>query len=334
MNLKLGQTIDSYELLDFVDSSTERISFRVKNLETGQFEQLQVLPDSLQKDPERAERFLREIRILASLSHLNIVTCRGAVQIDGQWAMTTELTEGVTLAERLELGAMVVPEAVEFFRQILSAVACAHAHGVIHREITPRNILVTPDRVAKLTGFTYAKSPADLGLTQVGAIIGDVEYMSPEQVRGLGGLDGRSDIYSLGAVLYAMLTGKPAFHSVSQFDIMLAHVNQEPAPPSKLNPNVPAALDYLVLRALSKQAEQRFQSAQEFLLELDAVVAALKIEVGPAPVAALDPCREEAVGEVPPALLPEPPWFLPAVLFSVLFLIVAILAITQLSRGN
>jgi serine/threonine-protein kinase len=272
MGLQVGQKIGGYELVDVLDSNRKRIAYRVRHLETGGVRQLHILPESLQNEPEKVERFLRQIRILASLSHPNIVSCDGAVQVNGRWAMTLEELEGVTLAERIELGPVPVDEAIAIMQQLLAAAECAHDKGIVHREITPRNAIITPDRVVKLTGFNFAKSATDAQLTQVGTMIGDVEYMSPEQVRGLDGVDARSDVYSLGALFYALLTGRPPFHSLSQFDVMMAHVNQFASPPSKVNPEIPAALDGPVTRALAKQPENRYATAADFWMAIQAAV--------------------------------------------------------------
>lgn len=331
MTLQLGTTIDGYEFIDVLDSSSRRVVYRVRNLRTGEFEQLQVLSEVLEQDPVRSERFLREIRILANLSHPNIIACHGAVQLDGHWAMTMEMLEGVTLAERLELGPLPLPEAVEVMRQLLSAVSCAHRSGIIHREITPGNILITPDQVIKLTGFTFAKSSSDLDLTQVGTIIGDAEYISPEQVRGVEKLDPRSDLYSLGAVFYTVLTGKPPFEAASQYDLLMAHVEKEPAPPGRLRPGIPPALDSVVLKALAKQPEDRHQSAEEFLGEIEAVALDVAAPEPPAPIER-QPVRVAPLrADMPEAI---PPWLYLAVTLCVVCLLLAALSwVSQQGRG-
>ncbi len=331
MVLQLGQTVGDYELIDIIESSKRRVAYRVRNLETGAFEQLQILPEVLQKDPVRTERFLREIRILAGLSHRNILTCYRPIQVNGQWAMTLELLEGVTLAERLELGPLPAPEAVAVMGQLLSAVVCAHSRGIVHREITPRNVVLTPDHVVKLTGFTYAKGASDAGLTQVGAIIGDVEYMSPEQVRGVEGVDARSDIYSLGALFYTLLVGKPPFQAASQFDVMMAQVRQEAVPPSHANSRVPPALDPLVMRALAKHPENRYQSAWEFLAKLEMTALSLQVDVWPAPKPL--PAQAPAIDSTGEAAVALPSWLV-VTLASVLALTAGVLMFLVLRWVN
>lgn len=263
MKFESGQTVGDYEFIDVLDSSKTGVAYKVRNVLAQRFELLKILPKSLQDDRERVERFLREIKVHARLVHPNIATFYNATQMDGQMVMTTELIEGVTLSERFELGPMAPADAVALLSQALSALQYAHEAGVIHREVTPTNIIVTPEGTIKLTGFGLAKSMNDPQLTQMGTVMGSLYYMSPEQVKGSPS-DARSDLYSLGVVLYEAVTGKVPFEATSQFDIMLAHVSSEPKPPSQLNPKLPPELDGIILKALAKEPNQRFQNAAAF----------------------------------------------------------------------
>jgi len=304
MEFELGQTYCGYKFLDVVKRSKTGVEYRVQNTLAQRMELLKVLPSGAQDDQEETDRFMREMRVRARLVHPNIVAFFTAMPLEGRLVMTTELVEGLPLSERLQLGPVPWREAVGFGRQILSAVNCAHEQKIIHRDITPDNIIAIPGGAVKLTNFRLAKPIHSLNLTQSGAIIGNVRYISPEQVKGTGNLDHRSDLYSIGIVVYEMLAGRTPFHSTSQFEVMLAHVNQQPEPPSRFMPSVPPGLDAIILRALAKSPAQRYQSAREFADALDglttashaAPAAAVVEAVVPAPVA------EEPAVPAPPAV--------------------------------
>src|SRR5579871_6274049 len=201
MVMKAGQIVGDYEVVGLLESSQEGITYKVRNALVQRFEVLRVLPKSFQDDPEKVSRFLREAKVHARLSHPNIVSFYHATQLDGELLMTTELVEGTTLAQRREAGPLPLPEALDYISQVLSALAYAHSQGFAHRNVTPGNIILTPDGRARLTGFNLAKSKADPQMTQPGTVMGSLNYMSPEQVRGMTELDRRTDIYSLGVVL-------------------------------------------------------------------------------------------------------------------------------------
>jgi serine/threonine-protein kinase len=168
----------------------------------------------------------------------------------------------------MEAGPLPVETAVNYTCPVLRALAYAHDAGVIHRDVAPANIIITRDLVAKLTDFGLARGATDLRLSTSGVPLGSPWYMSPEQVRGNGTLDGRTDLYAMGAVLHEMLTGAKLFEVEGAFAVMRAQVEAEPAPPSARNAKVPAALDDIVRKALAKDRAMRFQSADEFRLAL------------------------------------------------------------------
>ena len=270
MSFELGKTIGGYEFVDILESTRNAVVYRVRNLAARRFEMLRVLAPALQEDPVRVERFMREGKILSRMSHPNIITLYSAQTLEGQLVMTTEVLEGSTLAQRVEVGPMPWPEACGYFRQMLSALGYAHSQGIVHREITPSSVLVTPDGVVKLVNFGLAKGPTDPRVTVAGAVLGPLYYMSPEQVKGVE-LGPRSDIYSAGVALYKVLTGRVPFDRASQFDVMLAHVQAEAVPPSTINRAVPPEFDSVIQRAMGKEPEQRFATAEEFLDALEAV---------------------------------------------------------------
>ena len=281
MKFEIGKTYGGYEFLDTLGSAKTVMAFRVRNLAEKRTELLRIVPDPSGGDRERQERFLREIKVRARLVHPNIVTFYHAGELEGQLVMTTELVEGPTLAERLELGRMPWHEAVGIMGQVLHALSCAHSHGVVHREVTPANIILIPDRTVKLSGFGLARAATDAQLTQAGAVMGELKYMAPEQVKGHATLDSRSDIYSAGAVLYEAVTGTAPFDSKSQFDLMLAQVTAMPQPPSKVRLDVPKHLDPIILKAMAKEPPLRFQSADEFREALERPAATLEEMIAP-----------------------------------------------------
>jgi serine/threonine protein kinase len=302
MGFELGQRAGDYEILDVLERSKTGLSYRVRNVLAQRFEALKVLPASLQEDNERVERFVREIKVHARLTHPNIVTFYHAALLEGQLIMTTELVEGSTLAQRLESRPAPLPQVLDWTVQVLAALGYAHEHGVVHREITPEHIIITAEGAVKLGGFGLAKSARDPQLTQAGAVLGSLRYISPEQVKGSTSLDGRADLYSLGVVLYQAVTGRLPFESKSQFDVMLAHVNEAPQPPAELAPGLPPELNRVILKSLAKDPAERFQSAVEFQNALGAT----NLLPEPARFAAAVP------GPPPLPAAPSPPPSLPA----------------------
>lgn len=276
---QVGQTIGNYEFLDRLNSSHSEVAYKVRNHLTQRLEALKVLdsPDGR----EGVERFIREIKVHARLTHPNIITFYNAAELEGQLVMTMELVNGITLAERLRLmGALSWMEAVSHISQVLMALGFAHEQGIIHRNVTPDTIILTADTTVKLTGFELAKPLASPSLTQTGSVMGALKYIPPEQIRGIGELDARSDLYSVGMVLYEALTGRLPFESASQFKVMMDHVNAEPPAPSALNSQVPAEFDAVVLKALAKDPADRFQSADEFRARLESVKHSLRAKGG------------------------------------------------------
>jgi len=269
MSIQPGQSVGDYEILELLDSSKEGVTYKVRNVILQRFEILRVLPKTLQDDHDAVTRFLREAQVHARMSHPNMVTFYHATQMNGQLIMTTELVEGTTLAARRELGPLPVAEALKFLSQVLSALGYAHGLGIVHRDVTPSNIILTSDGGVKLTGFGLAKGAQDNQLTQPGTVMGSLNYISPEQIKGSAKLDGRTDIYSAGVVLYEALTGRRPFHRKSQFELMLAHMSELAPAPSMVNPDVPAELSEIVLTAMAKEPAARFQTAEEFRQRLD-----------------------------------------------------------------
>jgi eukaryotic-like serine/threonine-protein kinase len=326
MEFQVGETHAGYEFLDVLKRSKNGIEFRVKNTLVGRIEALRAIPEGSQNDQEQRERFLREMRVHARLVHPNIVTLFNAIELANQLVITTELVEGATVRDRLLTGPLPWEEGVIITRQMLAALAYAHSQGIVHRNISPENILIGAGGVMKLTSFALAKGASSPKLTQVGVAIGNLKYSSPEQIKGMGDVDGRSDLYSLGMVLYEMLCGRPAFVMKSEFELMAAHVGCQPVSPDEVNSKVPRELGPVLLKALAKNPAERYRTAAEFdealvkfkvgemlktvPVEPKGVVAPAVDRMAPPPVAAIaaaatspsperrvnQPVKEEGVG--------------------------------------
>ena len=335
MVMKPGQIVGGYEIIDLIGTSPEGAAYKVRNPLVQRLEVLRVLPKTLQEDAEKVTRFLREAQVHARINHPNIATFYHAAQVDGLLIMTTELVEGTTLAERREASPLPVEEAVGYVSQVLSALAYAHRLGFVHRDVTPYNIIVTPQGSVKLTGFSLAKATTDPQMTQPGTVIGSLNYISPEQVKGLADLDGRSDIYSLGVVLYELVTARRPFHRKSQFEIMSAHVNELPPAPTLVNPEVPAELSEIILTAMAKDPAHRFQTAEAFRQHLDRLFSASRESAEPAPRGVPAPQPEVTVVRAapPPGHNSELAWsswhLWAAGLFAFLLMVLAFLAFAR-----
>src|ERR1039457_827617 len=264
MEFELGQTYSGYKFLDIVRRSRHAVQYRVQNTLAPRVESLRALTGAAVDDPDATDRFLREVRIRARLAHPHLCAFYTAVPIEGRMAMTTELPDSGWLTERLKLGPLPWRQALDIARQLLAALECIHQQSLVHCDITPDNILFGPGGFCKLAGFSLARPLDSIHPSGSGPVVGNPRYISPEQVRGDSSLDHRSDLYSLGIVLYEMLCGRPPFDSRSQFELMMAHVNQAPAPPSSVQSGIPQFLDSVVLKALAKDAADRYSSPAAF----------------------------------------------------------------------
>jgi serine/threonine-protein kinase len=290
MDYEIGSRAGDYKILDVLGAGGMGKVYKVQNVISDRIEAMKVLLPNLEGDPELADRFMREIKVQARLDHPNIAALHTAMRIDNQLMMLMEYVEGVTLEHMLKSGPIPIARAVDYIAQVLSALSYAHAHGVVHRDIKPANMILTPQGVIKLMDFGIAKLTADHKLTQTGATVGSLYYMSPEQIKGATDLDARSDLYSLGVALYEIVTGARPFQGDSEYSIMSAHLEKTPIPLLQIDPSLPDALNAVVLMSIEKDPAKRFQSADAFRNALLSVVpGAQQAAAAPPPQAARVP---------------------------------------------
>ena len=255
--------IGDYEILAELGAGGMGRVYKVRNMISDRVEAMKILLPDLAGRQELAARFLREIKLLASLNHPNIAQLRTAFTNDNQLVMIMEYVEGVSMATHLSGSSISVADALNYIDQVLLALGYAHEHNVIHRDMKPGNMMLTSQGVVKVMDFGIARSDSDLTLTMAGTSLGTVNYMSPEQVKGEA-TDPRSDLYSVGVCLYEMVTGKKPFNQGSDYSIMAAHVNEAPRAPVELQPGLPPALNQIILIAIAKDPAKRFQTAAAF----------------------------------------------------------------------
>jgi serine/threonine-protein kinase len=272
--IQIGDIVGDYRVIEIAGAGGMGAVYKIEHIITRRIEAMKILPPSSSSDPEQIQRFEREIQVQARLHHPNIVALYNAIRDGASTALVMEFVEGESLQRKLEAGPLPVATAVDYAIQVLRALAYAHDAGVIHRDVAPANIIITPDRVAKLMDFGLARGAADLRLSASGVPVGSPWYMSPEQVKAIGPMDARTDIYATGAVLHEMLTGAKLFDAEGAFAVMRAHVEATPAPASSRNPGIPSALDDIVAKAVAKDPAARFQSADEFRLALQQTLPA------------------------------------------------------------
>ena len=273
----IGRTFDKrYVIQRKLGSGGMAIVYLAEDQELGRRVALKLLDDRHASDEQFVERFRREAQSAAGLNHPNIVSIFDRGFAEDTYYIAMEYLDGRTLKELLvRNGPTPVPIAIDYSRQILGALAFAHRNGIVHRDIKPHNIVVGGDGRLKVTDFGIARSGASQ-MTEAGSIVGTAQYLSPEQARGAP-VDPRSDLYSLGIVLYEMLTGKVPFTGDTPVEIAMKHLSQVPEPPSALRPEVPHDLDAVVMRALAKDPDQRYGSAEEMDADLARVARGVAV---------------------------------------------------------
>jgi eukaryotic-like serine/threonine-protein kinase len=230
---------------------------------------IKVLQAQFARDPSFLIRFKREAQAAASLSHPNIVGVYDTGSEDGTHFIVMEYVDGRTLKDVIRAEGPLYPErAAEICADVCSALVAAHARGLIHRDIKPGNVMLTPDGKVKVMDFGIARATTSETITQTAAVVGTAQYISPEQAQGQA-VDYRSDLYSLGCCLYEMLTGTVPFTGATPVAIAYRHVREDPTPPRMLNADVPAPLEAICLKAMAKLPDNRYQTAAEFQSDLE-----------------------------------------------------------------
>jgi beta-lactam-binding protein with PASTA domain/predicted Ser/Thr protein kinase len=265
-----------YRVLRKLGSGGMADVYLAEDEELGRRIAIKILNERHASDEQFVERFRREAKNAAGLSHPNIVQIYDRGEAEGTYYIAMEYLEGRTLKETAARQPLPLREAIGYVREILAALRFAHRKGIVHRDIKPHNALIDADGRVKVTDFGIARAGAASQMTEAGSIIGTAQYLSPEQARGAP-VDHRSDLYSLGIVLYELVTGAVPFTGDTPVEIAMKHLSTVPEPPSSRRPELPRALDQVVLRALAKDPEDRYSSAEEMDAELARVAEGLPV---------------------------------------------------------
>ncbi|MGH9931326.1 MAG: protein kinase domain-containing protein, partial [Pyrinomonadaceae bacterium] len=308
--LKPGQAIGSYEVISFISCGGMGEVYLAQDRRLRRKVALKILPASFTQDSDRLQRFEQEARSASALNHPNIITIYEILKANSTQVIATEFVEGETLRQRLSHTQLSLTQSLLIAIQIADALVAAHAAGIIHRDIKPENIMLRPDGYVKVLDFGLAKltdrketKPDDstraMIQTSAGIVMGTVSYMSPEQARGLP-VDERTDIWSLGVVLYEMLAGRAPFEGTTTSDVIVSVLEREPRSITGLAPETPEGVEWIVTKALTKERDDRYQTAREMLSDIRRLKQRLDLATelqrsGPPEVS-------ETSGEVSPSL--------------------------------
>ena len=309
----IGRRLGVYEIRAVLGSGGMGEVYRARDTRLERDVAIKILPPAFTRDADRLARFEREAHALASMDHPNIATIHGVEESDGVLALVLALVDGETLRTRLVRERLPLDAALDISVQIVTALAAAHAAGVIHRDVKPENVMIRRDGLIKVVDFGLAKAfeantddIETLAATRAGTIVGTAGYMSPEQVRGLA-VDARTDLFGVGALMYEMLAGRRAFTGQTPSDVLAAVLERQPDPLTRYRPEVPGDLSRIVDRCLAKDRALRYQSARDLLADLESArrshvarqsTATPEPSIAVLPFANLSPDPDEPVGGV------------------------------------
>jgi len=311
MSLTPGTRLGAYEIRSALGKGGMGEVYRARDTRLDRDVALKVLPTELAAAPDRLARLEREAKAVAALNHPNLVTLHSIEEADGTRFLTMELVEGDTLDRQVAPGGVPLPRLLELAIPLADALAAAHAKGIVHRDLKPSNVMVSREGRVKVLDFGLAKLAADAAdapagasqatmqapISAVGLVVGTVPYMAPEQLRGEPA-DARTDLFSLGVLLYELATGQRPFGGASSAEISSAILRDTPAPALALRGDLPRDLDRVLGRCLEKDPERRVQTAKDVRNELELVRRALVPGAAAAPVVTAAPSAPRAPAPV------------------------------------
>jgi serine/threonine protein kinase len=302
----IGGMVGSYKITEMIGEGGMGAVYKGIDVMLEREVAIKVLRPELSRQPNLVERFRSEAVTLAKLNHPNIATLYSFLRHGDDFFMVMEFVRGETLDNHLRtVGAMPVHHAVRLFCRALEGIEHAHQMGIIHRDIKPANMMLTTAGSIKVMDFGIARVLGTSRMTRTGHLVGTIEYMSPEQVKGEE-TDARSDIYSLGMLLYEMLTGRLPFNSSSEYELMRSQIEEPPRPPTAFAPQISIPIEQTIMRALAKRPDARIQTARQFRASLEQALGATRAEITIPPQMAAPQTRfDEAAHRSVPSALPE-----------------------------
>lgn len=266
----LNKVLDGrYEMLEIIGTGGMAVVYKAKDRKLGRMVAVKILKDEMRQDEKVRRNFLTESEAVARLNHPNIISVFDVGTREDMDYFVMELIDGITLKQYMnQRGVMTPKESIHFSVQILRALEHAHNRNIIHRDIKPQNVMILRDGTAKVADFGIARICGSAPTATVESAFGSVHYMAPEQAKG-GDIDGRADIYSVGVMLYEMLTGELPYKGDTPMAIAMQHINSVPVPPRQINPSIPDALEWIILKAMSPDPEARYKTAGEMIDDLE-----------------------------------------------------------------